>query len=112
MGVAAWLVVGSLRCWRAHAAGKLALDASFHLARTTPRAFYGLVIAHAGMGITVAGITGMSAWATENIQMMRPGETAAFRLRLRVTTVAGAGANYEAERGALTSPARPGVPSS
>jgi cytochrome c-type biogenesis protein CcmF len=52
------------------------------------------------MGVTVAGITGMSAWATEKVQLMRPGEglqLSGFELRLNsVGNVPGP--NYEAER--------------
>jgi cytochrome c-type biogenesis protein CcmF len=101
MGVAAWLVVGSLAVLaRRMRLGSVGLDMSFYLARTTPRAFYGLMIAHAGMGITVAGITGMSAWATEKIQMLRPGESLQLSgYDLRMTTVGNVpGPNYEAER--------------
>jgi len=35
---------------------------------------YGLVIAHAGLGLTLAGIAGISAWSSENILTMRPGD--------------------------------------
>ena len=102
MAVAIWLVAGSLAAlaYRTRL-GAVPLATTLRLARTTPRAFYGLVIAHAGMGIAVAGITGMTSWATEKIEMLRPGqslELSGYNLRLRsVGNVAGP--NYDAERG-------------
>ena len=104
MGVAAWLVVGSVVVLgKRIRLGQVPLMTSLNLARTTPRAFYGLVIAHAGMGLTVAGITGMSAWATENIALLRPGETmqlSGYDVRFKsVSTILGP--NYQAERGAF-----------
>ena len=102
MGLAVWLVAGSLAVL-AHRLrlGSIALAASLRLARTTPRAFYGMVIAHAGMGLTVGGITGMSAWATEKIQMMRPGDVLQLSgFDLRFASIGDvAGPNYQAERG-------------
>jgi cytochrome c-type biogenesis protein CcmF len=80
--------------------GAAPVATTLRLARTTPRAFYGLIIAHAGMGITVAGITGMSSWAAERIEMLRPGqslELSGYRLRFRLVTDV-AGPNYDAER--------------
>jgi cytochrome c-type biogenesis protein CcmF len=52
------------------------------------------------MGLTVAGITGMSAWATESIQMMRPGESVQFSgYDLRFNSLGNVlGPNYQAER--------------
>jgi cytochrome c-type biogenesis protein CcmF len=102
MAVAAWLVVGSLAAWAYRTRlGAAPLATTLRLARTAPRAFYGLVIAHAGMGITVAGITGMTSWATEKIEMLRPGQSlqlSGYDLRFRsIGNVPGP--NYEAERG-------------
>ena len=76
MAVAIWLVAGSLAAlvYRTRL-GVVPLATTLRLARTTPRAFYGLVIAHAGMGIAVAGIAGMTSWATEKIEMLRPGQS-------------------------------------
>jgi cytochrome c-type biogenesis protein CcmF len=102
MAVAVWLVVGSFAAlaYRTRLGGA-PLATTLRLARTTPRAFYGLVIAHAGMGITVAGITGMTSWATEKIEMLRPGQSldlSGYNLRLRSVGEV-PGPNYEAERG-------------
>ena len=100
--VAVWLVAGSLAAlaYRTRL-GAVPLAMTLRLARTTPRAFYGLVIAHAGMGIAIAGITGMTSWATEKIDMLRPGqslELSGYNLRL-LSVGDVAGPNYDAERG-------------
>ncbi len=101
MAVAVWLVAGSFAAFAYRTRfGAAPLATTLRLARTAPRAFYGLVIAHAGVGITVAGITGMTSWATEKIDMLRPGqsvELSGYVLRFRsVDDVAGP--NYDAER--------------
>jgi cytochrome c-type biogenesis protein CcmF len=101
MAIAVWLVVGSIAALAFRTRlGAAPLATTLRLARTTPRAFYGLVIAHAGMGVTVAGITGMTSWAAEKIEMLRPGqslELSEYRLGFRsVDNVAGP--NYDAER--------------
>jgi len=101
MGVAVWLIAGSLVILgRRLRLASRSWTTSLNLARTTPRAFYGLVIAHGGMGVTIAGITGMSAWATESIQMMRPGESVQLSgYDLRFNSLGSVlGPNYEAER--------------
>jgi cytochrome c-type biogenesis protein CcmF len=101
MAVAVWLVAGSLAVF-AHRTrlGRAQLTTTLKLARTAPRAFYGLVLAHAGIGITLAGITGMTNWATEKIGMLRLGEAmelSGYVLRLRsVDDVRGP--NYDADR--------------
>lgn len=102
MALAAWLILASLFLMiHRTRIGSARLDTSLRLARTTPLAFYGMVLAHAGMGITVAGITGMTAWATEKIELLRPGQSlqlSGYDVRLRsVGDVQGP--NYEAERG-------------
>jgi cytochrome c-type biogenesis protein CcmF len=39
------------------------------------RSAWGTTIAHAGLGIAIAGMTGSAAWMTESIQLMRPGDS-------------------------------------
>ncbi|NPV24621.1 heme lyase CcmF/NrfE family subunit [Bradyrhizobium aeschynomenes] len=102
-GIAVWLVVGSLTVLvhRMRLGPATPLATSLNLARTTPLAVYGMVLAHAGMGVTVAGITGMTAWASEKVQMLRPGESlqlAGYDIKLR-SIGKFPGPNYEAERG-------------
>ncbi|MGJ4907738.1 heme lyase CcmF/NrfE family subunit [Bradyrhizobium sp. HKCCYLS2033] len=102
-GIAVWLVIGSLMvlAHRVRLGMTTPLATSLNLARTTPLAVYGLVLAHAGMGVTVAGITGMTAWASEKVQMLRPGQSlqlAGYDIKLR-SIGKFPGPNYEAERG-------------
>ncbi|MEL0018666.1 MAG: heme lyase CcmF/NrfE family subunit [Rickettsiales bacterium] len=84
--------------------GKIALGDSFKRAIGLPRAAWGMTIAHFGLAITVAGITGAGLWQVESIQIMEPGEK---------VTVSGyefvfngarqvRGPNYAAERGFFT----------
>jgi cytochrome c-type biogenesis protein CcmF len=77
MALAAWLVAGSLL----ELAGRLQLFAgdlgrSWQRARGMPRSSYGMTIAHIGMGVLVAGVTASSAWQSEAILIMQPGDTA------------------------------------
>jgi cytochrome c-type biogenesis protein CcmF len=101
MGLATWLIGGSLAmlAYRVRL-GLSPYETTVRLARTTPLAFYGLVLAHAGMGVTVAGVTGMSAWATEAVRQLEPGTTfehAGYVVRFRDVQVV-AGANYESQQ--------------
>ena len=91
MALAAWLVVGTL----AELADRLklfrtSLMDSLARARHLPRAAYGMSIAHAGLGILIAGVTASSAWQVESIQVMRPGDS---------VEVAGYTFNFEGVRG-------------
>ena len=105
IGLAAWIIAGSgiilvqrTRLFRAR------LTTSINLARTTPRAVYGMILAHAGVGLTVAGITAVSAWQQEQILLMRPGEQvsiAGYEFTLNdVKRVKGP--NFDAERARFT----------
>jgi cytochrome c-type biogenesis protein CcmF len=101
MALAAWLVVGSLINLALRLrVGSVPFATSVNLARTVPRAFFGLVLAHGGMGLTVMGITGMTAWATETIQIVKPGGTislSGYDVKFAsINTVQGP--NYEAQR--------------
>ncbi|MGC2855078.1 heme lyase CcmF/NrfE family subunit [Novispirillum sp. DQ9] len=76
IGLAAWLVVGALvefaervRLFRAP------LAESGRRARNLPRAAWGMTLAHAGVGLIVAGVTASSAWKGEAVQTQRFGET-------------------------------------
>ena len=77
-GGAAWLIVGSL----AEIAGRCQVLRSTTVQslarlRGTPLAAWGSAIAHAGMGITVAGIAGMSL-SSSDVIALRPGQTVHF----------------------------------
>jgi cytochrome c-type biogenesis protein CcmF len=44
--------------------------------RNLPRAAYGSALAHAGLGLAVVGIVATTAWRSEQILALKPGETA------------------------------------
>jgi cytochrome c-type biogenesis protein CcmF len=51
------------------------LSAVLRRAVRLPRAAWGMTFAHAGMAVTIAGITGSTAWTEELIVSGRPGQT-------------------------------------
>jgi cytochrome c-type biogenesis protein CcmF len=74
-GCAAWIICGALadvvdraRLFR------VPLHDSFGRLRGMPRAAFGTTIGHAGLGVTIAGIAGMSL-AVQSIVLVKPGET-------------------------------------
>ena len=76
MALAAWLLAATLyefasrtRLFNADWAGAL------RRIRRQPRASWGMTLAHGGLAIAIAGMTASSAWRTESIQVMRPGDT-------------------------------------
>lgn len=71
IGLAVWVIAGALAAL-AHRIrlGQVPLARSMQLARTTPRSVYAMVLAHAGVGITAAGITVMTAWQAERIEAL------------------------------------------
>ena len=102
VALAVWLLVGTvtdladrLRLFRVPAADSL------RRARGLPRAAWGMSLAHGGMAVLVAGITGISAWQAERIALMRPGESvdvAGFVFELE-SVEAAQGPNYRTQRG-------------
>jgi cytochrome c-type biogenesis protein CcmF len=96
LGLAAWLILGSgailaRRWW----AGRAYLGRAI---RTTPRAIVGLTLAHLGLGLLCLGVTGVTAWESDKVLNMRPGETVAFAGRELTLTVVETtrGPNWEA----------------
>ncbi len=78
IGLGTWIVAGSL--WVLTKRMK-----SLSLMRTTPRAFYGLVLGHLGLGLVVVAITFVSSFSQENILAMKPGDItqiAGFEIKL------------------------------
>lgn len=102
IALAAWLIVGTLVEWAERvkflrAPWSETLRRAIHL----PRAAYGMTITHAGLAVTIMGITGSSAWQTEKIQVMHLGETvkvAAYELTLKSVEDNIPGPNYTATR--------------
>ncbi len=104
LGIALWLVLGSIAILiQRIKLFKGPFSRSISLARNTPRSVYGMVFAHMGLGLAVAGITCVSAWEQERIVMMSPSEEveiAGYVIQLQMVDLIN-GANYEAERGSF-----------
>lgn len=68
-----------------------------------PRADWGRAIAHAGLGVTIIGIAGLTAWDVEDIRTVKVGET--FRVGAYDITLASVGEaqgpNYVTTRGEM-----------
>ena len=74
-GASAWIILGALaevveriRLFR------VPLVASLSRFANLPRSTFGTTLGHAGLGVTIAGIAGMSL-ATQTIVLVKPGET-------------------------------------
>ena len=104
MGLAAWLLVATLREW-AHRIrlGAVPWAESWRRALGLPRASYGMTLAHAGLAVAVVGMTGSSAWREEVVVFAEAGtsvEIAGFEVAFGgVEQVEGP--NYVAARAAL-----------
>ena len=102
LAFAAWIIAGSL--WvliKRVRLGTVPFATTLTLIRTTPGAFYGLVLGHMGLGFVVAAITTVMTWQEENILAMRPGDITrigGYQVELLSVDVM-QGPNYEAERG-------------
>ncbi|MCA1334671.1 heme lyase CcmF/NrfE family subunit [Pseudooceanicola marinus] len=65
-----WLVAGSVvDLWSRTG------NSGFARLGRLPRADWGRVVAHAGLGVTMAGIAGMLAWQSEDIRVVQIGDT-------------------------------------
>ncbi|MBL6928680.1 MAG: heme lyase CcmF/NrfE family subunit [Rhodospirillales bacterium] len=102
MGLAVWLVAGAFveMASRIHLFRAPVVE-SLRRLRRIPRATWGMTIAHLGLGILIAGVTGSSAWKVESIQTMTPGQTidvSGYEFRFEGASGVG-GPNYTATRG-------------
>jgi cytochrome c-type biogenesis protein CcmF len=84
LALAAWLFAATLtelaERVRLAADPRGALRRALHL----PRATWGMILAHGGMAVVIAGITGSNAWTAERIVDARPGD----RIELAGYTIA------------------------
>lgn len=79
IALGAWVAAGSVMILlRRTRAGTLPFSESLKLAVTLPRATYGVVVAHLGMGLLIIGIAGAEAWKSESVIALREGETTMF----------------------------------
>jgi cytochrome c-type biogenesis protein CcmF len=105
MGLAVWLAVGTLSelAGRIHLF-RVPLGESLRRLARQPRASWGMVLAHFGLAIAVAGMTASSAWKVESIQAMAPGDTvdvAGYHFTFQGARAV-RGPNYGANRGTFT----------
>jgi len=99
-----WVVAGALGEW----AARVKLFAapareSAHRALGLPRAAYGAMLGHAGVGIAVVGMIATTAWQSEVVLAMKPGERgeiAGYTFTFRGATP-GHGPNYQEQTGLL-----------
>ncbi len=76
IAIASWLIIGTLT----EVAGRIRLfktpvSDSVRRFINLPRASWGMTLAHLGLAMTVAGVTGAGAWTVERVQSMAPGDT-------------------------------------
>ncbi|NBC33748.1 MAG: heme lyase CcmF/NrfE family subunit [Alphaproteobacteria bacterium] len=105
LALAAWVFFGALaefadriRLFR------LPLADSWRRAKGLPRSAWGMTLAHAGLGIAIAGMTASSAFLSERIARLEPGgtiEIAGYDLRFEGVELV-AGPNYQAQRATIT----------
>jgi cytochrome c-type biogenesis protein CcmF len=101
-GLAAWIVAGSF--WvliKRIKLGSSALSESWKLLTSTPRAYFGLLLGHVGLGLVVGAIATVTTWQQENIVAMKIGEqTSISDIQIKLTGVERVqGPNYVADRG-------------
>jgi cytochrome c-type biogenesis protein CcmF len=99
-----WVLAGAFSEW----AGRVKLAGAgreeiLRRAAGLPRAAYGSLVAHAGIGVTVIGIVAASAWQSELVLAMKPGERAriaGYELAFR-GVASGRGPNYDEQTATL-----------
>ena len=79
IALGAWVIFGALVEWATRIkAFSVPLDEALRRARNLPRSAYGMLFAHAGVGVVVLGITATSAWRSEAVQVLAPGSSLAL----------------------------------
>jgi cytochrome c-type biogenesis protein CcmF len=107
-----WVIAGALSEWatRVKLLGARP-EETLRRARSLPRAAHGTTLAHAGMGLVVIGIVATTAWQSESVTTMQPGERtgiAGYELAFR-GVVPRQGPNYREQVG-LFAVTRGGAP--
>ncbi len=105
IGLGVWLICGALTDL-AQKCGVMSVPPTAMLRRLVglPRSIVGTMFAHAGLGITLIGIISVSAFQTEHIVTMKPGETigvGGYTLQFEKMQ-SGRGPNYSEERGVFS----------
>ncbi|WFU88302.1 heme lyase CcmF/NrfE family subunit [Rhizobium sp. CC1099] len=107
LGLAAglFLVFGAIAdLWYRAGFGKVKAHVAWKRLTGLPRSAFGTALAHAGLGVSVIGIVAVSAFSTEHVLEMKPGETTeAGGYTLSFDGLRPAkGPNYSEERGHFT----------
>ncbi len=77
LGVAVWVLAGAFaELWTRARFREAGFATGFRRLVGLPRSAYGTALAHAGLGVTLMGIVVTSAFQSETIVEMKPGETA------------------------------------
>ncbi len=76
LGIAAWVILGSLfELAERIQLFRLPFGRSMRRAGGLPRSAYAMAIAHIGLGVSTVGVVASSAWQSERILVMKPGES-------------------------------------
>jgi cytochrome c-type biogenesis protein CcmF len=105
LALAAWLIVGAaLELAERIGLFRVSLGQSLRRLARLPRSTLGMTVAHASLGILIAGITAVSAWQEERILVMKPGDTTRIAgYSLSLDRVDGfRGPNYDGQRGIMS----------
>ncbi|MBZ0216262.1 MAG: hypothetical protein K8F25_06915, partial [Fimbriimonadaceae bacterium] len=105
VGLAFWLIGGAIFevCWRIKIF-RAPVAENIRRVKGLPRSAFGAMLGHAGLGVMLLGIVAVTAWKTEIITVMSPGETLAVAGR-DVTfdsVTARMGPNYSEDVGRFT----------
>ncbi len=102
VALGAWLVAASVQEMLTRTKfGSVPLNVAWARLKGLPGAAWGMMIAHAGVGVLVIGVVAMTSWKQEIVTVMKPGET--MQVGGRDVTFLGespvTGPNYTADRG-------------
>jgi cytochrome c-type biogenesis protein CcmF len=75
IGLGVWLIAGALSEIAYRVKLIEAPAEAWRRLRSLPRAAYGTMLAHSGLGLVVIGIVATTAWRSEAILALKPGET-------------------------------------
>ena len=105
IALGAWVILGALAEW-AHRikAFTAPFDETRRRAINLPRSAYGMLLAHAGVGVLMIGVTATTAWRREAVQALAPGQSftiAGYALKFGGTTPQ-RGPNYQETVGKFT----------
>ena len=102
LGMATWLALSTASEWIDRV--KLTKGGAWQRITNLPRAAHGMTIAHFGMAVLIAGVSGAGAWKQEHIQTMAPGqsvEIAGYTMTFEGVKMI-KGPNYDAGQATIT----------